>query len=198
MNTQLLPLLNPAGNLTCAKAMEIAKEILTDSDKEWSYLTTDLKRSRIERKALALLQSYEALLQKKLSKKIVLELFEGFKDTAKYYAETPGIGIDFATDSEDRTMIDVFGENSLRAEIELPSEATIGDLFTEIERYNRKAKGLSDLNLHPHVGKLPPWDENYNSERDYVSVEEIERYNRTATSKIELKFTPNILKELGL
>lgn len=177
MNT-LLPLLNPAGNLTVEKAEEIARLICNERER-FTYGDQDGETIR-------LIKSYEKFKEKKLSKemfvcevehpvlkeandfnilgttdyyhkkadyiaaerKVIFEGFEVMGDVAwiKQIRSTRDV-VRILFNPEFSILYSFFGTRI--------KKATIGDLFTEIERYNR-----------------------------------------TATSKIELKFTENVLKEL--
>lgn len=61
-------ILNPVRVLYVEDWMKVARIILSETDKEWSYLTADLKQIKVERKSIQLLQRYESLLKEKLTK----------------------------------------------------------------------------------------------------------------------------------
>lgn len=182
MKDKILPLLTPAGNLTCAKAMEIATSLMKVSISD--IPPTDIhgnERWIAERNVrfINLLQSYEALLNKKLSKEMFV------CEATEPYAE------EFIIDKHN--TVNDLAYREAKDDYELAQSKVFFEWFEKAE------DGVSNGVVYIEDGKL--WINGY-----FKGVVKtlrslflrIELYNETATSKIELKFTENILKELGL
>lgn len=187
MNT-LLPLLNPAGNLTVEKAMEIA-ELMHECERRVMGERAKLPRPNDHNSYRAsykywhnvakILQSYETFKQKKLSKEM------------------------FCVDEHAFTN-PMDGEQDIKM-YELAQSKVIFEGFEITGNANPIPHQSVWLNDHLFIQFSFVTTICHTNNRNTVEsptigdlFTEIERYNRTATSKIELKFTPNILKELGL